>query len=293
MARVLSTLRTVGGRIRRRADPPSPPEELPDDLELLNRAPGDETFITGNGIASRCRWVLNYGPPRVSEAGREDWYFCKTDFVDYFFAHHVPDSDFVLFSHNSDVLVDAQLGRHLRHRRLRAWFATNVDLEHRKLHAIPIGIANPRWPHGDTEAVRRVQQESQPKTRLFDVSFSLGTNPAEREACADQTGLTPSTPQPFEQYLVGLASSYFSLSPRGNGIDTHRTWEALYLRTIPIVTRSVLTEQHRDLPLVVLDDWAEFRSIEFSPELYARVWGGWDPEAIRLDRYVERVAAVA
>src|SRR6266536_2336954 len=169
MARALSTLRTVGGRIRRRVDPPSPPEELPDDLELLNRAPDEDTFITGNGIASRCRWVLNYGPARVNEDGREDWYFCKADFVDYFFARHVPKSDFVLFSHNSDILVGAQFGRHLRHRRLRAWFATNVNFEHPKLRAIPIGIANPRWPHGDTDVLRRVQRQSLRKTRLFDV----------------------------------------------------------------------------------------------------------------------------
>ncbi len=290
MARPLPTLRAVTGRLRRRPAPAASPEIPSEELERLNRAPDDDSFLTGNGVASRCRWILNYGPPLLNDDGRADWCFCKTDFVDEFFAHHLPKSDFALFSHNSDIVVGAQFRRQLENRRLRVWYATNADLDHPKLRAIPLGIANPHWPHGDIDAIQRVRRRTPPKTRLFDASFSLETNPAERRYCVAQTGLTPAGPLPFASYLGALASSYFSLAPRGNGIDTHRMWEALYLRTIPIVTRSLLTDQHPDLPLVVLDDWAEFRSIDFSPELYARVWGDWDPAAIGLERYLARLA---
>ena len=57
------------------------------------------------------------------------------------------------------------------------------------------------------------------------------------------------------------------------------------------MTRSVLTEQHPELPLLVLDDWAEFRAVEFSPELYARIWGDFDPATLGLDRYLGRIRA--
>jgi hypothetical protein len=96
-------------------------------------------------------------------------------------------------------------------------------------------------------------------------------------------------PLAFDEYLKRLSSSYFCLSPRGAGIDCHRTWESLYVGTIPVVTRSVLTDQHADFPLVVLDDWSEFRSIDFSPALYESLWKAWDPTALRLDSYVRRV----
>ena len=36
-----------------------------------------------------------------------------------------------------------------------------------------------------------------------------------------------------------LSSYKFALSPEGNGIDCHRTWECLYLGVIPIVKKSV------------------------------------------------------
>ena len=275
------------GHRRPRPAPALPPP--PDDLELANRAPDDESFITGNGIARRCRYVLNYGPPLRNEAGREGWYFCKTDALDWFFEHDAPRSDFVLFSHNSDYPVGQAHGRYLRRRGLRAWFAANVDLLHPKLHPLPLGIANPRWPHGNTDVLRRIRDAELPKTELFDVSFAIETNPVERRHCVERTGLAPLPPRGFEEYLAGLASSWFCISPRGNGVDTHRIWEALYLRTVPIVTRSLLTDHHRDLPIVVLDDWSSFRASDFTPKLYERLMGSWTPDAIRLDRYLERV----
>jgi hypothetical protein len=49
----------------------------------------------------------------------------------------------------------------------------------------------------------------------------------------------------------------FWLSPRGNGIDCHRTWEALYLDVIPIVWHSTLDSLYVDLPIVIIHDWKE------------------------------------
>ncbi len=262
--------------------------EFPADYDL---APEDPSFITGNGIAQRCRFVLNYHGFTVNEGVDNDCHFCKTDFLDEFFADHAPRRSFVLFTANSDHPIDGRYERYLRRRKLRAWFAMNVELEHPKLHPIPIGLANPHWPHGNTAALKRVQASPAAKTRLFDTSFSLATNPEVRRYCVEQTGLDVTPPRPFEEYLHQLSGAYFCISPRGNGIDCHRTWEALYLRTVPVVTRSVLTDRHPDLPLIVLDDWAEFRAIEFTKELYERTWGDWSPDSLSLDSYLARILA--
>lgn len=48
----------------------------------------------------------------------------------------------------------------------------------------------------------------------------------------------------------------FEISPHGNGLDCHRTWEALLLNTIPIVPRSPLNELHKQFPIVIVDDWS-------------------------------------
>jgi hypothetical protein len=47
------------------------------------------------------------------------------------------------------------------------------------------------------------------------------------------------------------------LSPRGNGIDCHRTWEALYLDIIPIVWHSTLDSLYENLPIIIINDLNE------------------------------------
>jgi hypothetical protein len=305
MARVRSSLRTKGGRLarhlaafardpvgvlrRRSFQPPLRPTSFGADTAHLSRTPEDTSFITGNGIASRCRYVLNYDEFSVNGEVENDWYFCKVDFIDYFFEHHAPGSEFVLFSHNGDAPIGGRYRRYLRRPELRAWFATNVELRHPALFPIPIGIANPRWAHGDLAAFRRVQEAGIAKSRLFDASYSTDTNSIERRYCLEQTGVPLPPRKPFGEYLADLASASFCISPRGNGVDCHRTWEALYLRAIPIVIRSLLNDHHPDIPMIVLDDWSEFRAIEFSPELYERTWNGFCLEELSLDSYLGRV----
>ena len=51
----------------------------------------------------------------------------------------------------------------------------------------------------------------------------------------------------------------FELSPSGNGLDCHRTYEALILKTIPIVRTNTLDPIYleHDLPVVIVKEWNE------------------------------------
>lgn len=49
----------------------------------------------------------------------------------------------------------------------------------------------------------------------------------------------------------------FVLSPHGNGLDCHRTWEALVLGCIPIVKTSPLDSLYKDLPVLIVSNWNE------------------------------------
>ena len=79
----------------------------------------------------------------------------------------------------------------------------------------------------------------------------------------------------------------FEISPRGNGLDCHRTWEALILKTIPIVLSSPLDPVYDGLPVAIVEDWdevtpkrllawrEEFRDAidgPIHPSLYTRTW---------------------
>ncbi|MEI8124592.1 MAG: hypothetical protein WCG42_02415 [Parachlamydiaceae bacterium] len=49
----------------------------------------------------------------------------------------------------------------------------------------------------------------------------------------------------------------FSISPQGNGLDCHRTWEDLILGCIVIVKTSPLDSMYEGLPVVIVQDWSE------------------------------------
>lgn len=58
-------------------------------------------------------------------------------------------------------------------------------------------------------------------------------------------------------YLMKLGQHRFVLSPRGNGLDAHRTWEALLVGSIPIVRSSALNPLYDALPVLVVGDWSD------------------------------------
>jgi hypothetical protein len=66
------------------------------------------------------------------------------------------------------------------------------------------------------------------------------------------------------RYLQNLRTNSFVLCPEGNGIDTHRLWETIYMGGIPIILRnkhlpSVLSE----LPVLQIDNWTEILDTNF------------------------------
>ena len=52
---------------------------------------------------------------------------------------------------------------------------------------------------------------------------------------------------------------HFVLSPRGNGVDCYRTWEAFLFGAIVITLKSPLDKMYIDnnLPVLILQDWEE------------------------------------
>ena len=53
-----------------------------------------------------------------------------------------------------------------------------------------------------------------------------------------------------------MRKTMFVPSPAGNGIDCHRTWEALYLGAVPVVLRSEYFGES-NWPVLVVDSWSE------------------------------------
>lgn len=75
----------------------------------------------------------------------------------------------------------------------------------------------------------------------------------------------------------------FWLSPRGNGIDCHRTWEALYLGRIPIIAHTSIDPLFEGLPVVFVDDWNQITRA-FLEERYKTIMEKYHANEYKLER---------
>jgi len=148
--------------------------------------------------------------------------------------------------------------------KLIAWFGQNVDnYNHSKLHPIPIGIANRYWEHGNIDLYNHARiglGDSLKEIHLY-MNFTISNFYQERSPLYDQfikqSFCFYSITKDFYSYLIDLKKCKFVLSPRGNGLDCHRTWEALYMGAVPIVKTSMLDPMYEGLPVIIISDWKE------------------------------------
>lgn len=61
----------------------------------------------------------------------------------------------------------------------------------------------------------------------------------------------------LEEYIADLSSHKFIFCPYGNGVDTYRIWETLYLGAIPVVVDLPTYADWNDIPLVRINDLDE------------------------------------
>ena len=60
------------------------------------------------------------------------------------------------------------------------------------------------------------------------------------------------------EYLYSLKAHKFSICPAGNALDTHRMWESLYFKTVPICLRYAFTEYFAEhFPIYIVDKWED------------------------------------
>jgi len=175
---------------------------------------------------------------------------------------HFFQNPFVLITHNSDdnIILNEPTKCILSCTYLKRWFSQNVTISHEKLDLLPIGMANRQWLHGDIDFFDHFVIPSI-KTKHIYLYFSIGTNVTKRMECFQQLCQKIPISQPMDphDYKRHLADYQFCICPEGNGYDTHRFWEALYLKVIPIVVQSDFITQLRNtfpkIPMVILKSW--------------------------------------
>jgi hypothetical protein len=176
--------------------------------------------------------------------------------TDYFHTHQADLSTLKtnkIVTHNSDYPVSYALKRLdnaeiFESNENLLWFSQNVDVDHPRIFPIPIGFENSEWFPGlkKTDVLMHSRRD---KTILCSAMFNPRTYPdrykwlthfQEQSFCFTKNCTNG---QAFEDYAQKLSASWFSICPRGNGIDTHRIWECWLCGTIPVVENCINIEK--------------------------------------------------
>jgi hypothetical protein len=160
--------------------------------------------------------------------------------------------DKVIISHNSDHGIEYV-------KNVRFHFGQNCIVNNLKLMALPIGIENSQWfDHNIFYEVRKINIM---KSKHIYFYFNLNTHPSRHE-CYNKLKdkLEWNVKRNKKEYFIELARHKYAICPRGNGLDTHRLWECLYLNVIPIVIKSDYPNTN-NLPIIVLNSWDEIDKI--------------------------------
>ena len=184
-----------------------------------------------------------------------------------------PDRLFTLITHNSDMPISPCDMPDNLHR----WFAQNRETTQDKIYSIPLGLENEYWfPYKEQVMLEAKTQD--PRIVKAFAQFNLNTHPERGHAlntlnndvCDLHAGTNGDQSQ-HGSFSKNLAQYAFCLCPRGNGVDTHRLWEALYMGCIPICKHYKAHRFKSPLPILFVEDWCDI-----TEELLAKTYENID-----------------
>lgn len=192
----------------------------------------------------------------------------------------------VIITHNGDDNMPSNTNaRFLDHPNLVHWFTQNCDRTHAKLTCIPIGIENRHWgppspdgSHGSMPElllgmmVTRSHSSSAAQLALsthkinekrhtwaYFPRYTHGSRGDLKNVIekADiqwirTTGAPDGRPYFVTEYYRNILKHIAIACPRGNGLDSHRAWESLYLGRIILTLHSSLDKLYEGLPVLIL-----------------------------------------
>lgn len=195
-------------------------------------------------------------------------FITKIDYLDDFYNKILKtlNTTFILITHYGD----GEAGLHdkiLNHPLLIKWYGQNMSIRSNKTESIPIGLENTYWNRTNINKIKECSNNS--KDKLLYLNFSLYTNPNRSKIMNSllKNGFNKNKQLDWDSYIEDLSRHKFCISPNGNGVDCHRTWECLYLGVIPIVEKSIHMSYFHDLPILFVDNYNDI-STEYLNQIY-------------------------
>lgn len=209
-------------------------------------------------------------------------------------------AEFRVITHNADTPADFPPPDNVM------WYTTNVAIRYNgptlgfgsNIQSIPIGIENDFWLKDKKERMMRKLQKPPKFKNLIYCNHNIQTNPKQRqkpyEVLRGESWATVhmgANGSGFDVYLDNIYNHPFVVCPEGNGIDTHRVWECLYMGTIPVVIRNINNSYYTDLPILFLDSWEQMEEKFLHDKYFEIKEKRWNLDKLHFEYWRDEILA--
>ncbi|MEI8061986.1 MAG: hypothetical protein WCG97_01685 [bacterium] len=231
----------------------------------LNR-PVSYPFITGDGFRSFAQHIFDdisdFDPKKVLHG---DIVFARIDMLHDFFKKIDPqiENRYILVSHNADYSISHEFDEYNKDKIIH-WFGQNMLTRFPNTTPIPIGITNFRYLEEIHLLEKALSSGSIKKNKIVVAFRPIRERLNIKNKLLTFKNIDDSGELGKSDYFQKIFDYKFVASPEGNGPDCHRTWESMYLRSIPIVIRNTYTEYFEKigLPIMLIENWDELSNLD-------------------------------
>lgn len=231
-----------------------------------------------NEDETSCLYVSSHG---IKKSCNNNKIYVKSDQLDSFI---IPRTPFILVTGDEDTTIPDDFKNKsteiLNSPNLIHWYSQNLNyIGNIKLSSIPIGLDYHTLGDNKKEGASWGAQETPKKQEEFILQLekppfnkrelklyvNFNNSIRGRYGEKDRKDALEQTPKhlqiieknniPRKETWKNMVKYSFVLSPHGNGLDCHRTWEALVLGCIPVVKTSSLDILYKDLPVLIVNNW--------------------------------------
>lgn len=202
-----------------------------------------------------------------------------------------PRNKFVIFTSHEDTpiddtikLPDNVLGVH----------ACNALYNNERVHPFPIGLQREIGENDNRLAIMKEEVSrpfvTQEPSKLLYINCGIGRNPERLPLAKFETNEWCTTRFdkdskffPYDQYrafLSELRDHKFVVCPKGHGYDTHRIWETLYMRRVPVMIKDTYFEKLlKNFPVAFVSSWDKV----VKQRVESPYWNGYYEAAQNMD----------
>jgi len=174
------------------------------------------------------------------------------------------NTNYSVISHNHDTEVNSDLIGDINYSNINLWTQNLNILENKNTFIMPIGIENRRFlKNGRIHNFNQATKSNLGKKYLVTSNFNSNTNIKYRypiEKFFNTISYVDTSKFTSEEYLQKLSNYKFAICPAGNGLDTHRIWESIFVDTIPVTIKNNFSQNlvNNNIPCLILKTWEDF-----------------------------------